>query len=302
MKPLFALLLWLASPAFAAGQNIIDDAWATPQGFRFSGRLTEDRHRPAHPEAGPAETLYRSTRLLFASSAEGTVSWSAGPLVWSTRADHHGYWALAANQPLELPPGWHSIASDIPASSPARLLVHDPKNRFGIISDIDDTILISHVPDKLTLLKNSLTRPPETRRAVPGMAALYARLAMQNTNPTATPIFYLSASPRQLTDSLRRFLAAGNFPPGVLMLKEIGRKSADPLTDQQAYKRERIEIILRAFPEVRFALFGDDGERDPETYADIHHRHPERIIGIWIRRVHPDPQRPKFEGQADPPL
>lgn len=299
-KPLLTLLqLLLAGSVLAAGQNIIDDGWATAQGYRFSGRLTEDTHQPAKADSGSVTAVYRSTRLLFSSGAEGEVGWSVGKLVWRSRADDHGYWALMTNQPLTLPAGWHAIASPIPASSAASLLVHDPQNRLGIISDIDDTILVSEVTNKAKLLKNSLAVPPEARQAVAGVAALYARTAQQNPNPAATPIFYLSASPKQLTDSLRRFLAKNAFPRGVLMLKEVGHESRDPLTDQQNYKLGRIEAILQAFPDVQFMLIGDDGERDPEVYAEIARRYPQQISGVWIRRVSADPKRAHIAGQQD---
>ncbi|MDZ7812635.1 MAG: phosphatase domain-containing protein [Ideonella sp.] len=287
-----------ASLAQAAGQNIVDDAWATAQGYRFSGRLTEDKHQPAAPDAGRLSTLYRSTCLLTADSAEGEVSWKVGELSWATRSDSHGYWLLHSNHALNLKPGWHEISTPA-ASSPAGLLVHEPRNRVGIISDIDDTILASQVPSTPKLLKNSLTVPPEARQAMPGMAALYSRLTHQNSSPAATPLFYVSGSPKQLTDSVRRFLAKQAFPRGVLMLKQVSSDSPDPLSDQQAYKVARIQQIMKSLPEVKFILVGDDGERDPEAYAEIQKQFPQQVASIWIRRVHPDPKRERLAGQQD---
>lgn len=296
-----AWLLSLASLSCAAqgpGQNIVDDAWASAQGFRFSGRLTEDKHQPAAPDAGRLSTLYRSARVLAADSAEGEVSWKVGELSWATRSDSNGYWLLQSSHALSLKPGWHEISSPI-SSSPAGLWVHEPRNRVGLISDIDDTILISNVPSTARLLKNSLTVPPEARQAVPGMAALYKRLTHQNPNPAAAPLFFVSGSPKQLTDSVRRFLAKHQFPRGVLMLKEVSSDSPDPLTDQQAYKVARIQQIMKSLPEVKFILVGDDGERDPEVYAEIQKEFPQQVASIWIRRVSPDPKRERMAGQQD---
>lgn len=298
---LSAWLLSLASLGCAAqgpGQNIVDDAWASAQGYRFSGRLTEDKHQPAAPDAGRLSTLYRSARVLAADSAEGEVTWKVGELSWATRSDSKGYWLLQSSHGLNLKPGWHEIITPA-ASSPAGLFVHEPRNRVGIISDIDDTILVSNVPSTTKLLKNSLTVPPEARQAVPGMAALYGRLTHQNPSPAATPLFYVSGSPKQLTDSVRRFLAKQQFPRGVLMLKEVSSDSPDPLTDQQAYKVARIQQIMKSLPEVKFILVGDDGERDPEVYAEIQKQFPQQVASIWIRRVHPDPKRERLGGQQD---
>lgn len=282
-------------------QTILDDAWATAEGYHFSGRLTEAR-RPAKAGSGVTHTLYRTTRLLFTRGEEGAVHWGVGALRWSSRADHRGYWSLHANHPLplHLSAGWHDIQTT-PAPSPdaalAGLLVHDPRNTWGLISDIDDTILVTQVLSTRRLLRNSLTLPPESREPVAGMAALYAGWLQRNPNPLATPVFYVSATPRQLSDSVRRFLQHNGFPRGVLQLKEVYSQQADPLRDQQAYKVRRISAIFEAYPQVRFTLVGDDGERDPESFAELQARYPEQIHAVWIRPVDPDPKRARFPGQ-----
>jgi phosphatidate phosphatase APP1 len=281
--------------------NIVDDAWATDRGVAFSGRLVEKRRGPRE-DSGARSSLYRNSRLLFTGGEEGVLRWSAGGLRWQTRADDQGYWELRSNQPLppNTPaPGWHTIDSQPSPSSAAHLLVHDPANSVGLISDIDDTILVSEVNQTSRLLRNSLVVPPESREAVGGMARLYAAWTNRNPRPEATPVFYVSASPRQLTDSVRRFLRKNGFPQGVLQLKEVSPGSTDPIRDQQAYKVQRASAILQAFPQTRFALLGDDGERDPESYAEVQARFGAQVLGVWIRRVHPDPKRPRLPGQRD---
>lgn len=298
-------LAMAGSVAMAADgrHNVVDDAWSTPQGHRFSGRLTE-AHNPAAADSGRRSSSYRTTRLLLTRGETGTVAWTVGDLRWETRCDSAGYWALASNLSLDraalaLTPGWHDIASVPAASSAASLLVHDPRNTRGLISDIDDTILVSEVNSKRRLLRNSLTLPPEARQAVAGAATAYRRLVQDNPNPAATPVFYVSASPRQLTDSVRRFLARHDFPRGVLQLKEVSGASGESLTDQKAYKLRRIEAILAAFPGVRFVLMGDDGEQDPEIFHTLRERHPAQVGKVWIRRVHPDPMRPTWPAQRN---
>ncbi|HSC80052.1 MAG TPA: phosphatase domain-containing protein, partial [Chitinolyticbacter sp.] len=241
-------------------------------------------------------TLYRSARQLLTDGEEAVVTLNLGSWQWRTHVDSQGYWLLAQNAPLPLDPGWHPITSTPAASSEARLLVPHPDNRIGIISDMDDTVMVSQVNTRARLLRNSLMRPPEARQAFAGVAALYAHIAALNPQPATTPVFYLSASPRQFTDNLRRFLCANAFPPGVLLTKRWGEGS---LTNQRAYKTARLEAVFAALPDVRFHLFGDDGEQDPEIYADIRQRHPTRVASIWIRRVHPDAGRARLPGQGD---
>jgi phosphatidate phosphatase APP1 len=279
-------------------QNVVDDAWFGAHGYHFSGRLTEIRSAP-DKDSSRLSALYRNTRMLLTSGEEGVVTWRVEANEWSLRVDDHGYWEIAANQMLSLAPGWHEIETKPAASTQAGLFVPDPRNPFGIISDLDDTILVSEVLSKRSLLKNSLTLPAEQRDPVPGMAALYRRMLQVNPAPEASAVFYVSSSPRQLTDNLRRFLKIKNFPRGVLQLKEIGHGSGDSMGEHEAYKLRRIETILAEFPQTKFYLFGDDGERDPEVYDAVLAKHAEQVAGVWIRRINPDPKRPVYSTQHD---
>jgi phosphatidate phosphatase APP1 len=279
-------------------QVVVDDAWHGATGIHFSGRLTEVR-AVAETRHNRMRTLYKTTRGLLTSGEEGAVTWQVADWKWTVRTDDDGYWMLSTNLPVPLTPGWFEIRSEPKASSSAGLLVVDPRNRLGIISDIDDTIVRSDVTTTWLLLKNSLTVPPGRREAVPGVAALYQRLLARNPNPEASAVFYVSSSPRQLTDNLRTFLNNGGFPRGVLRLKEISEASDNSLFEQKDYKLRTLTEVLLAYPHVRFALFGDDGEQDPEIYATLQERFPTQIEGVWIRRVHPNPARAVFANQSD---
>jgi phosphatidate phosphatase APP1 len=102
-----------------------------------------------------------------------------------------------------------------------------------------------------------------------------------------------------LTDNLRRFLQAHGFPRGVLQLKEVSPKHHKALRSQEGYKRARLETIFKAYPGVKFTLFGDDGENDPEIYAALQKEYPAQVAEIWIRNVRADRLRPKFPGQHE---
>lgn len=302
IKPLipFAALMLCFAP-LAHGderQVILDDAWSGANGVHFSGRLTELR---TSPESGHkrVRTLYRTTRLLITSGEEGAVTWRVADWQWTLRTDDDGYWLLKMNKSLALSPGWFAIETEPAASSSAGLLVADPRNRIGIISDIDDTILKSDVTATWKLLRNSLTVPPGRREAVPGMAALYHTVLSRNPAPGASAVFYVSSSPRQLTDNVRSFLNNGGFPRGVLRLKEISEHGGNSLFSHSDYKLRALSELFTAYPDVRFVLFGDDGEQDPEIYAELQKIFPAQIEAVWIRRVHPNPRRATFPDQGD---
>jgi phosphatidate phosphatase APP1 len=277
---------------------VFDDAWQGVDGIDFSGRLTEQRNAP-HADAGRLRALRKTTRMLLTAGRPGKVEWRVADLLRTAQAGRSGYWEDHYSPLSALPPGWHDIQANPAISSPAGLLVPDPRNRLGIISDIDDTLLVTRVLRKTTLVLNSLTLSPEKRHSVEGMAELYRRLLKQNSFPEASAVFYISCSPRQLTDNLRRFLAVRAFPRGVLLLRKIGPRLHSPDRDHVHYKTSRIEAVLRSLPNVRFVLFGDDAESDPEIYASIRAKYPEQIAAIYIRHLHPDLSRARFADHLD---
>jgi len=220
---------------------------------------------------------------------------------WDGTTDEEGYFRIELGELSWLEPGWHRIGGEITGSSTETgLLVLPQSNVLGLISDLDDTILVSEVNSTRRMLGNALLRNPLQRQAVPGTASLYRQLAARNPDPAAAPIFYLSASPRQLHFSIETFLGHNDFPPGVLITKRVTNdETSELLFDQVAYKKARIGEILARAPHVRFTLFGDDGERDPEIYEEVRRLHPERVDAVWIRRVNPDPNRPRLVDQGD---
>jgi phosphatidate phosphatase APP1 len=264
--------------------TVVDDAWQGGTAFHFSGRVTKIRPGPG-AASSRLGSLYRNSRLLVTGGAPQTVTWRAGPHSWSTRTDHRGYWALSGSPLLSLAPGWHEVVTEPAASSAAAFLVPDSRNHIGIISDLDDTILVTGVASRRSFLRNSLLVPPEKRLAVPRMAQAYRKIVNALPNPAAAPVFYLSATPRQLTDNVRRFLDLAGYPRGVLLLKQVAREGADPLREHAAYKSLRIGAILDAFPAVRFHLVGDDGGGDPEIYARFQDERGGQIAGVWIQRA-----------------
>jgi phosphatidate phosphatase APP1 len=46
-----------------------------------------------------------------------------------------------------------------------------------------------------------------------------------------------------------------------------------------------IEPLMETYPQRRFILVGDSGERDPEVYAKIAEERPEQVLRIYIRDV-----------------
>jgi phosphatidate phosphatase APP1 len=148
--------------------------------------------------------------------------------------------------------------------------------RFGVISDIDDTIVSSRVSNKLKLILTVALTNARTRKPFAGVAAFYRAL-----HAGVNPFFYVSKSPWNLYAPLLEYLEVQGLPRGPLMLRDFGFRS------EKEHKRKAIEAILGTYPKLKFILIGDSGEEDPEIYSALVHRFPERIRAIYIRSVNP---------------
>lgn len=219
---------------------------------------------------------------------------------WKGVTDAEGFFRLELHNLAALASGWHRIhAAAGDAEDEIGLLLVPPDNVHGIISDVDDTLLISEVISKRRLLINTLLRNPLQRLVVPRIGALYRALLARNVQPHCAPMFYLSASPRQLHLPLQAVLDHNDLPKGVLITKRITNDRSSESLNQFVYKFAKIKEILGLVPHARFTLIGDDGEHDPEVFESIREHYPERIDSIWIRRVHPNEKRAKVSHQGD---
>lgn len=155
-----------------------------------------------------------------------------------------------------------------------------PPQGVSVISDIDDTIKISQVTDKVELLRNTFARP---FAPVPGMPECYRALAERGAK-----FHYVSASPWQLYAPLNLFRIDSQFPAGTYDMKSF-RAWDDSwqnlLADSALIKTPAIERLLKNNPQRKFLLIGDSGESDPEIYGDIARQFPTQILGIAIRTV-----------------
>lgn len=172
-----------------------------------------------------------------------------------------------------------------PAAAP--ILVPPVSAAYGVISDMDDTVLQSEVTSflraaRLVLLENARTRLPFA-----GVAAFYR--ALHQGGDARNPIFYLSSSPWNLYDVIGGFLEAQEIPAGPLLLRDWDLGPS--LLRNEAHKSAHIREILETFPALPFILVGDSGQEDPEIYSRAVASHPDRILAVYIRSVEPHPER-----------
>jgi phosphatidate phosphatase APP1 len=171
-----------------------------------------------------------------------------------------------------------------PVRATAQVLVPSATARFGIISDIDDTVISTNVSNKLKMVLTVILSNEYTRKPFEGVAGLYRALRRGMTGDEDNPIFYVSNSAWNLYTLLLEFLNLQKIPAGPLLLRDYGHHlffSKDP----ESHKKSNIKMILDSFPHLPFVLIGDSGERDPEIYRDVVKEYPARIRAIYIRSI-----------------
>lgn len=199
-------------------------------------------------------------------------------------SDMSGYLDLVAEHRLE--PGVHRVTYQVEHRRPvsSNLFTIPSRAKVGIISDVDDTIMITQAPTLWKALYNLLFLDPKKKASVPGMSVLFTKLA--DLYPDA-PFFYLSTSPWNVESSIRHFIIDHGFPEGPLLLRDLDPRPKTFVPTGPQHKLEFAEQLMADFPDMKFILVGDDGQKDPTTYATITRRYPGRVIAIGIRQLSP---------------
>jgi phosphatidate phosphatase APP1 len=160
--------------------------------------------------------------------------------------------------------------------------------QLGVISDIDDTILISYSSRLLKRLRVLFTRQPHSRKTFADIVHYFTLLSVSGTTPDLpNPFFYVSSSEWNLYDDLTEFFSHNHLPEGVLLLNKIKRLQELGASGQTQHhnKLVRIERIMRMFPKQRFVLYGDNSQQDPAIYVSIAKQFPQNVVAIYIRSV-----------------
>lgn len=252
---------------------------------------------PAAAEAGQSawRNLRDALRRIESDEVRGVqLTVTCGAEVVQVVTDDEGYFEahLSSAPPVSDEDGWRPVTltalaadADAPvAQAVGQVLIPPPSARFGVISDIDDTILQTQATSLVrsawvTLLQNAATRLP-----FPGVAALYRALQDGVTGADHNPIFYVSSSPWNLYDFLVEFMRVRGIPAGPIFLRDYG---VDMLMQALSHdhKLESMRRVLDAYPHLSFVLMGDSGQKDPELYARLVEAYPGRVLAIYIRDV-----------------
>ncbi|WP_299300456.1 App1 family protein [uncultured Brachybacterium sp.] len=211
-----------------------------------------------------------------------TVQVLLGDQQFTTRADRTGI--VDAMLEVSLPPGHHqAVLWTVPGNEvTADVVVFSPETEVGMVSDIDDTVMVTWLPRPLLAFWNAFVVHQSSRQVVPGMPMLYQRLVREHP---AMPVFYLSTGAWNVFPVLKRFLYRNGYPDGPLLLTDWGPTNTGFFRSGPEHKHRALEHLAAELPHLRWILVGDDGQHDPTIYAEFAARHPELVEAIAIRQL-----------------
>jgi len=190
--------------------------------------------------------------------------------------------------------GWHAVKVDLLNASEQRTATGEGKifvphsTQYGFISDIDDTVLVSHSAATGKKLWAMLTKNPRSRKTFADVVNYYQLLSNAHTEPALpNPFFYVSSSEWNLYDYLNEFFKFNQLPKGAFLLNEIKKWYQLLKTGKTKHqgKLHRVLRVLKAFPAQQFVLLGDNSQSDPDIYRLIANRYPNQILAIYIRNI-----------------
>jgi phosphatidate phosphatase APP1 len=212
-------------------------------------------------------------------------------------SDDEGYFEvkLQSDAPLHISQPWQKVHLQLlervvknqeEVTAENWIFIPSGNVEFGVISDIDDTIVATGATRMLEMLKTTFFGNAHSRVPFPGVSAFYQAMAKGTDGIESNPFFYVSSSPWNLYDFLREFLEVHKIPKGPLMLRDLGLSREQFIAGNHAdHKLHQVEKIFEMVAEIPFILIGDSGQHDPEIYLQVIKDYPGRVKMIYIRDV-----------------
>jgi phosphatidate phosphatase APP1 len=269
--------------------------WGTLGRALIKARVLEDRHvRPPqqrHTLVGSAIASYKRYATHEIAGARVAARW--GDKCWEGATDEEGFLELWVEPPPGVAAGWHMVELELLSPDPegvarvsAPVLLAGTAAEYGIISDIDDTVIVTGVTNPLKRAYTLFLTEHRTRLPFEGVDAFYLALHQGRDCEAGNPIFYVSSSPWNLYEHLDEFLALHRIPAGPLLLRDWGlsRHGFAP-GGGHGHKRDKIRGVMNELTALPFILIGDSGQEDPEHYRAVVREYPGRVRCVYIRNV-----------------
>lgn len=200
-----------------------------------------------------------------------------------TTTDEHGSFSVVLDFLLT----GEIIIKIVSSDKPLKILQTYPvifqntESTFDVISDIDDTIIVSYTADFFKRVATLAFTAPQKRKSIDFTLHLLKEFEKQDAR-----VFYVSKSESNFFGMLTSFIEHNNLPKGQLILTPY-LKLCQLLSPNKKhnFKVSHIRFILENSGTKNFVLFGDDSQRDMEIYSEIAQAFPDRILKIYIRQT-----------------
>ncbi|MDX1952046.1 MAG: phosphatase domain-containing protein [Verrucomicrobiota bacterium] len=267
------------------------------QAFSLMGRVL--RKSSSLPSRYEQESIWKVVRDMYTRLASNEapgidVILRAAQREYHSTSDEEGFFQFSIEKPSLSGTGpWHTVElrlahNELQAGTQARVLIPSAQAAFGMISDIDDTIVQTHATSLHKMARTVFLNNAQSRLPFPGVAALY-RALVQGSSEAANPIFYISSGPWNFHDLLNDFMELNGIPLGPIMLQDFGLKNDQlMMASHSSHKLKQIRKVFSFYPNLPFILMGDSGQHDPEVYSEVLKEFPGRIQGVYIRDVSPE--------------
>jgi phosphatidate phosphatase APP1 len=280
-----AVQRWRAQRARKAGhiaEVIPYTSYGSTSWIRVLARVLLAKNSQRNAETPTGMRGWRNFMGVPIENANVTVD--AGARSYEVQADASGIIDLVVDVDLE--PGWHRIGFSSEGSKVATALVFvvDPQTTFGVVSDIDDTVMVTALPRPFLAAWHTFVVNEHARATTPGMPVLYERLS---TRYPGAPFIYLSTGAWNVAPTLTRFLSRNLYPAGALLLTDWGPTAESWFRSGRAHKRSSLERLAHEFPQIKWLLVGDDGQHDESIYRDFVEQHSDNVSAVCIRRLTP---------------
>lgn len=206
-----------------------------------------------------------------------------------------GFFKFEWESPTDVSAGWHPVTvhllneqGQVAATGEGKIFVPH-STQYAFISDIDDTVLVSHSATTGKKLRVLFTKNPLSRKTFADVVKYYQLLSLAHTEPEVlNPFFYVSSSEWNLYDDLNEFFKHNDLPKGAFLLNQIKKWYQLLKTGKTKHQGKLIRIlrILEAFPKQQFVLLGDNSQSDPEIYVTLANKYPDKIVAIYIRNIY----------------
>jgi len=286
MKKLLPLTLFSLLPLLADADIQLQTCYGNPRTVIVEGRVLEERTvKESQEEDSWLKNTWKKVKLLVNDEVKNEkISLVIGGEVYENLTDDEGYFEFEINNtkaPWKNHENIEIYLDELNVSIHASAFIVDDSVKVGVISDFDDTVIVSDVTSKLNLVKNTFFKNYKQRKLVIGMKEKFEKVL----STSDTPLFFVTGSPKQLYPAIHDFLNYHKFPKRTLITKKAHGNNADPLFDQLGYKVEKIERLMKLFPQIAWCCFGDNGEKDKEVYSALLKKYPKQIKEIYIRDV-----------------